>query len=111
MPILVTCSCGKSFRAQDAYARKEVRGLQCGRPVTIAGPSVAPYDAFLSYSSKDKAVADAAVASLEARGLRCWIAPRDIVPGQEWSEAILAGLEQSRLMVLIFSANSNASPQ
>lgn len=43
------------------------------------------HDVFISYSSKDKPVADATVAVLEANGIRCWIAPRDIRPGADWS--------------------------
>lgn len=38
------------------------------------------YDIFVSYSSKDKPVADAVVAGLEQKGIRCWIAPRDLTP-------------------------------
>jgi len=68
-------------------------------------------DVFISYSSKDKPVGDAACAILEQRGYRCWIAPRDIVPGQEWGEAIITGLTSCKVFVLIFSANSNESPQ
>jgi hypothetical protein len=70
-----------------------------------------PYDAFISYSSLDKAQADATCAALEASGIRCWIAPRDVVPGTEWGEAIILGINQCRLMILIFSANANESPQ
>jgi hypothetical protein len=70
-----------------------------------------PYDAFISYSSHDKATADATCAALEASGIRCWIAPRDIVPGAEWGEAIVFGINHCRLMILIFSANANESPQ
>jgi hypothetical protein len=46
-----------------------------------------PYDAFISYSNLDKATADATCAALEAAGIRCRIAPRDILPGAEWGEA------------------------
>jgi TIR domain len=70
-----------------------------------------PYDAFISYSSHDKATADATCAALEAAGIRCWIAPRDIVPGAEWGEAIILGINQSRVLILIFSAHANDSPQ
>jgi formylglycine-generating enzyme required for sulfatase activity len=66
---------------------------------------------FLSYSSKDKAWADAACAVLEGRGVRCWIAPRDIAPGTEWGAAIIAGIDACRVMVLIFSDHANQSPQ
>jgi TIR domain len=64
---------------------------------------------FICYSSKDQTVADAACASLEARGVRCWIAPRDIRPGQERGVALLDALRESSLMVLVFSSNANES--
>ena len=47
------------------------------------------HDVFISYSSKDKAVADAVCAGLEGRGIACWMAPRDIVPGVDWGAAII----------------------
>ena len=40
------------------------------------------HDVFLSHSVKDKAVAEAIVARLEAESVTCWIAPRDVVPGR-----------------------------
>ena len=69
------------------------------------------HDVFISYSSKDKVVADAACAMLEARGVRCWMAPRDILPGSEWGAAIIGAIGSSRVMVLIYTTSSNASPQ
>lgn len=69
------------------------------------------FDVFISYSSKDKPAADAACAVLESRGLRCWLAPRDILPGADWSQSIIDALNDCRVMVLIFSGNANASPQ
>ena len=68
-----------------------------------------PHDIFISYSSKDKPIADGICANLEAAGLRCWIAPRDITPGDDWPTAITAAISASKVMVLVFSANSNAS--
>src|SRR4051794_29519938 len=69
------------------------------------------HDVFISYSSKDKPAADAVCAMLESRGVRCWIAPRDILPGLDWGEAIIDAIHASRVMVLIFSGNANKSPQ
>src|SRR5262245_10875317 len=69
------------------------------------------HDVFISYSSKDKPVADAVCANLEANGIRCWIAPRDILPGQDWGESIIDAINQSRIMVLVFSSSANTSPQ
>jgi TIR domain len=69
------------------------------------------HDIFLSYASVDKPIADAAVATLEARGIRCWIAPRDIIGGLDWSAQIVDAVSASRVLVLVFSGVSNESPQ
>ena len=69
------------------------------------------FDVFISYSHEDKAAADAACATLEQAGIRCWIAPRDIVPGMDWSESIINAIERAKLIVLIFSGHANESPQ
>ncbi len=69
------------------------------------------HDVFVSYSQHDKPVADAVVARLEQDGVRCWIAPRDIVPGTSWGEAIVEAIDASRVMVLVLSDNSNRSRQ
>jgi TIR domain len=111
MPISVSCACGHQLRAKDQFAGKTVKCPKCGKGLLISGPAVPACDVFLSYSSKDKVVADAACAALEARGIRCWIAPRDIIAGKEWGAAIIEGLEQCQSMVLIFSANANTSQQ
>jgi hypothetical protein len=69
------------------------------------------HDVFLSYSSQDKPIADAVCGTLEGKRIRCWIAPRDVLPGLPYGEAIVEAIESSRVMVLVFSANSNTSPQ
>ncbi len=69
------------------------------------------HDVFISYSSEDKVVADALCATLESRKIRCWIAPRDVLPGVPYAEALIDGLSRSRILVLVFSASSNSSPQ
>ena len=69
------------------------------------------HDVFLSHSVKDKAVADAIVARLEAESVICWVAPRDVVPGADWGESIINAIESSRIMILLFSQSANASSQ
>lgn len=69
------------------------------------------HDVFVSYSQQDKPTADAVVARLEQDGIRCWMAPRDIVPGTSWGDAIVTAIAGSKVMVLILSANSNRSRQ
>jgi formylglycine-generating enzyme required for sulfatase activity len=70
-----------------------------------------PHDVFISHSSKDKTIADAACACLESRGIRCWVAPRDIMPGADWSASIIDGISGAKAMVLILSSHSNVSKQ
>ena len=65
------------------------------------------HDIFICYSSRDKTVANAVCAVLEAEGVRCWIAPRDILPGADWGESIIDAINDARAMVLIFSSNAN----
>lgn len=68
-------------------------------------------EVFISYSSKDRTIANMVCALLEERGHRCWIAPRDILPGTEWGEAIITGLKGAQVFVLVFSRHANTSPQ
>lgn len=65
---------------------------------------------FVSYASPDKAVADAVCAGLEAAGLRCWIAPRDVVPGEFYADAIVHAIDAAQLIVLVLSKDAAASP-
>ena len=69
------------------------------------------FDVFISYSNKDAVAAKAACAALEAAKIRCWMAPRDIVAGARWGASIVRAIDECRVMVLIFSANANASMQ
>ncbi len=69
------------------------------------------HDVFISHSTNDKLIANAICSIFENNGIRCWIAPRDIVPGMEWVESIIDGISASRVMVLILSSSSIASTQ
>lgn len=68
-------------------------------------------DVFISYSSLNKNVADAVVSDFEQNGIRCWYAPRDIMPGQEWVTAIHEAINACQLFVLIYTDSSNESKQ
>src|ERR1700733_8701868 len=70
-----------------------------------------PFDVFISHSQQDKVAADAACSALEAAGIRCWIAPRDVPPGAQWPAAIIDAIDHCRAMVLIFSSGANQSKQ
>ncbi|MDB5937007.1 MAG: hypothetical protein JWQ01_4351 [Massilia sp.] len=69
------------------------------------------HDVFLSHSHVDKVFADAICHKLESAGVRCWVAPRDIRPSEDWAEAIINAMDNARVLVLVFSSSSNSSPQ
>ena len=69
-------------------------------------------DVFISYSTKDKALANKICAHLESRkNISCWIAHRDILPGADWPESIVTAIGNARVMLLLFTSNANESSQ
>lgn len=96
-------------------AARNVRGLPfadgSAGPCRSDRPADRPFDVFISYSHLNKLEADAICGKLESAGIRCWIAPRDIMPGTEWAEGIIDGIDRCRSMVLVFSEHANGSPQ
>jgi hypothetical protein len=85
--------------------------LLAAEVLTVNQECSVEFDVFLSYSSKDKPAADASCHALEAAGIRCWMAPRDILPGAEWGASIVKAIAGAKVMVLIFSGNANESRQ
>jgi hypothetical protein len=74
-------------------------------------PETSHYDVFLSHSSKDRTIVEGYRSGLEAEGIRCWIAPRDIRPGEDFPTAIAKAISSSQIMLLVFSQNSNLSEE
>ena len=64
---------------------------------------------FISHSSKDKAIADVIVYSLEQEGISVWIAPRDIPGGTDYGASTMRGQRESDVLVLEVSKASNES--
>jgi formylglycine-generating enzyme required for sulfatase activity len=62
-----------------------------------------------SHASRDRQTADRVYEALEAEGIRCWAAHRDILPGDDWLNSIIAAIGKSKVLVLVFSANANNS--
>jgi len=61
---------------------------------------------FVSYASQDAAVANSIVGSLEAHGLKCWMAPRDVKPGAQYADAIVRAINEAKALVLAMSASA-----
>ncbi len=66
-------------------------------------------DVFISHAGDDASAAVEVCALLEKRGLKCWMAPRDVAAGSVWDEAILDAIETARVFLLILSKRANQS--
>ena len=66
-------------------------------------------DVFISHSSADSKLAYSICHFLEEKGIRCWIAPRDVQGGTEYAEAIIMGIRNCKIMVVLFNNNANNS--
>jgi hypothetical protein len=86
-------------------------GKEVARLVAETKARVMAHDVFISHSSNNRPIANAVCAALESAGIRCWIAPRDVMPGRSYSGEITRAIQQSRAFILIFSQHSNNSEQ
>ncbi|HUC17920.1 MAG TPA: TIR domain-containing protein [Acetobacteraceae bacterium] len=62
---------------------------------------------FLSHASQDWRTAETLCATIESRGFRCWIARRDIRPGENFQTAIVRAIRKSWIVLLVFTENTN----
>jgi TIR domain/Tetratricopeptide repeat len=88
-------------------ANAEVKGSpapEAGRDTQTAS------DVFISYASKDAATANAVVAALESQGFKCWIAPRNVIPGSQYADGIVRAINGAKVVVLVLSESAIASP-
>lgn len=69
------------------------------------------HDVFISYAGAQKPLAFQLTEQFEANQVKCWIAPRDIVGGTVWVEAIMTAIASSRLMLVLLSEAADKSPQ
>jgi len=65
------------------------------------------HDVFISHDAQDKAVADKVCTALESEGIKCWIAPRDVVG--TFAADIIRAIKSTNVMVLLLSSHSNKS--
>jgi hypothetical protein len=64
---------------------------------------------FVSHASADRPTANRIVAYLEARGVSCWVAPRDLPGGAPFAAEIVQALKHCSKCIVIASAAANAS--
>jgi len=64
---------------------------------------------FISYANEDKVVADYVCTKLEENNIDCWIAPRDIIPGDKYVSSLLNAIENATVVVVIFTQKADKS--
>ena len=65
---------------------------------------------FISYANEDKGIADAICTNLESNQIRCWIAPRDVAPGDKYVSSLVHAIDTSKIFIVIFSRYADKSP-
>lgn len=71
------------------------------------------HDIFISYvtdAPHSRQAALGIVHELEERGIRCWIAPRDMASGKDYMAQLADRVPESKALVLVFSSEANGSP-
>jgi hypothetical protein len=65
---------------------------------------------FVSHGSEDSRDADSLAVFIESKGVRAWIAPRDVRPGQDYSEQLQEAIEGCAAFVVLITEKANRSP-
>jgi TolB-like protein len=80
-----------------------------GDGIDGAAGGVASRTVFLSYASQDTEIANTVCRDLESRGIRCWIAPRDVAPGALYADAIVRAINEAKVLLIVLSQSAVAS--
>ena len=67
------------------------------------------HEVFICHSSKDAALAFSICEMLEKEGINCWIAPRNIVGGKLYAEEIMDAIDDTAIVLVVFSQHANLS--
>lgn len=81
------------------------------KPDKVASEDAQQCPVFVSYATADRKEALSICKAIENRGVKCWISCRDVEPGENYQEAIVAAVETARAMVLVFSEAANNSDE
>jgi hypothetical protein len=85
--------------ARELRGRASEAGVQPGAPARV----------FVSHASQDAAVANAVVENIEQHRIKCWIAPRDVTPGAQYGDEIVAAINHAKVLVWVLSEHAVAS--
>jgi hypothetical protein len=97
------------WRGDSVYAKRLQSFLDS--PEASYDPlPVSLYDAFISYSGADQALASEIVRDLDEKSMRTFLASRDLAAGTLWTNEVRDALLSSRVVVLVLTPNSATRP-
>ena len=104
-------SFGRQLGGQEMSGDTPKSGGSCAPkdPQATVQRAKAPRRVFISYASQDAEVAARLCTTLEAAGLTCWIAPRDVEAGALYADAIVRAINEAKVAVLVLSASAIGS--
>mgnify|MGYP002382178563 CR=1 FL=1 len=76
---------------------------------SLTGTAFDFYSCFISYSSQDKPFVERLYADLQAKGVRCWYAAKDLQIGEPYLAGIDRGIQLHEKLLLVLSEHSIAS--
>jgi hypothetical protein len=86
-------------------ANAKGQATQLGVAITMGEQA----DVFISYGHRDAEIATEIAARLEDRGIRCFVAERDISAGQKWEPRIRDEIKTARFVLILLTPRSRTS--
>ena len=92
----------------EAYARRFPAVHSQPHDVAAVGESIKhnPRQVFISHTGRDAEFAHKLAHSLVQHGWRVWIAPNSILPGEKWLKAIMRGLKESGIFLVVLTPDA-----
>ena len=97
------------WRGDGAYA-KRLQAFLAAPEANYEPLPITRYDAFISYSSDDLALATEIAGDIEGRKMRTFMASRDLAAGTVWTEEVRQALLASRTLLIVLTPNSATRP-
>ena len=83
--------------------------IPANKQITLPTRTSMKHQVFISYSQKDKDVADGLCEMLKENGIEYWIDKEGIYSSSNYKELIVDAIDVSKAVIFISSVNSNAS--
>lgn len=97
------------WRGDGNYA-KRLQAFLAAPEASYEPLPITRYDAFISYSSEDLALATEIAGDIEKRKMRAFMASRDLAAGTVWTEEVRHALLASRTLLIVLTPNSATRP-